>query len=381
MLGKNCGGLCKMTKYEGIDLLRKLCLAFGPTGCEDNVAELIKLQLDGSCTDIRTDRMGNIIAAVRGGGEGYNTDKPVKIMISAHMDEVGFMANEIGEDGYIKFACLGGIDPRVLCGRGVTLGDENNKVKGVIASKAIHLQSPEDRKSATQADKMYIDIGAYDREEALKYVSPGDFGTFDSDFVLFGSGERLVKCKAIDDRLGCTVMIEVMRLLAKEGKPLPFDLYFCFTVREEVGYSGAGTAANMISPDFSIVLEATAVADLADVPESSQAAKLGEGGAISLADRATIYDREFVNFALDTAKRKGIKAQIKKYVSGGNDAGVIHRSGTGVRTLAISAPTRYLHSASCVAAVSDFYAIEELVYAMLTNFGLLKETLKGNNHA
>ncbi len=359
-----------MTRYEGIELLRELCLAFGPSGCEDNVADLIKIQIDGFCDGYRIDRMGNLIAFVRGGKDGYDSLKPRKIMISAHMDEVGFMVNEIGEDGYIKFACLGGIDSRVLCGRNVILGNENNRTKGVIASKAIHLQSPEDRKSATPTDKMYIDIGACDRDEALKYVKPGDYGTFDSDFVLFGSNDRFAKCKAIDDRLGCAVMINVMRRLRERGKTLPFDLYFCFTVREELGYSGAGTAANAIGPDFAIILESTAVADIADVPENAQAARLGDGGAISLADRATIYDREFVDFAMRTAAEKKIKAQIKKYVSGGNDAGTIHRSGTGVRTLALSAPTRYLHSASCVAAVSDYYSIEELVYEMLAGFSL-----------
>lgn len=357
-----------MIKYEGIELLRKLCLAFGPTGCEDNVAELIGLQLTGLYSEVKTDRMGNLIAVIRGNGEGYNKKKPVKIMISAHMDEVGFMINEIGDDGYLKFACLGGIDPRVLCGRNVVLGDENNRIRGVIASKAIHLQSPEDRKNATPIEKMYIDIGANDREEALKYIKPGDFGTFDSDFVLFSSDDKLVKCKAIDDRLGCAVIINVIRRLSKAEISLPFDLYFCFTVREEIGYSGAGTAANSISPDYAIILESTAVADIAGVPMSSQAARLGDGGAISLADRATIYDREFVDFALETAKKNNIKVQIKKYVSGGNDAGHIHKSGTGVHTLAISAPTRYLHSPSCVAAVADYFAIEDLVFAILTEF-------------
>ena len=359
-----------MIKYNDIELLRHLCLAFGPTGCEDGVAELIKLQLDGEYDMLKTDKMGNLIVKVCGGGEGYAPDEPKKIMISAHMDEVGFMITEIGEDGYIKFSNLGGIDPRVMCGRNVQLGDENNRIKGVIASKAIHLQSPDERKTATPVKKMYIDIGAENREEAEKYLKLGDFGTFDSDFVLFGSGDSMMKCKAIDDRLGCAVMIETLRRLKEEDVKLPFDLYFCFTVREEIGLSGAETAANAIMPDFSIVLESTTAADLADVAENSKVAKLGEGGTISLADRATIYDREFVDFAMAVAKNRGIKAQIKKAVAGGNDAGHIHKSGRGVRALAISAPTRYIHSPSCVASVDDYRSIRELVWAILSDWSL-----------
>ena len=247
-----------MNKFSGVDLLRELCLAFGPSGCEGQVARLILEQIAGTYDDCRTDRMGNIIAQVRGGGEGYNPESPRKIMISAHMDEVGFMINDITEEGCLKFVCVGGIDPRVLPGRGVVLGNEDKQIKGVIASKAIHLQNPEERKKVIKADKLYIDIGAGGKEEAQKQVSLGDFAVFDSDFVVFGSGDKFVKCKAIDDRLGCAVLIEVMRRLKDSGE-MPYDIYFCFTVREETGYSGAGTVANALGPDFSIVVEATAV--------------------------------------------------------------------------------------------------------------------------
>lgn len=351
--------------YDRVELLRELCTTFGPTGCEDEAAALIRQKIDGFADVIKTDRMGNVIAFIRGGGEQYDAENPRKIMISAHMDEVGFMVNEVTDEGYLKFACLGGIDPRVLCGRNVIFGNETKKIRGFIASKAIHLQSAEDRKTTTTADKMYIDIGAANKEEALGHVKPGDFGTFDSDFVLFGSRDKYVRCKAIDDRLGCAVIVNTLRRFGGTEDRLPYDVYFCFTVREEIGFSGALTAANTIMPDFSIVLESTAIADLPDVPEASRAAKVGEGGVISLADRSTIYDRELVDFAMATAKKYGIAAQIKKYVSGGNDAGHIHKSGRGVRTLALSAPTRYLHSASCVAALSDYDAIEAHVAAML----------------
>ena len=352
-----------MTKYSGIELLRKLCEINAPTGCEDRVAEFVKEQTEGLC-EYLPDRIGNLICLVKGSGEGYNAEKPVKLMVSAHMDEVGFMIKSIDGEGYIKFQLDGGIDSKVLSGRSVVLFSDEHTVKGVIASKAIHSLSPAERKEALDADKLYIDIGAKSEDEVKELVNVGDYGTFDSDFVLFGENDRMMKAKAIDDRLGCSVMIEIMREL-ESGKTLPYDVYFAFTTREEIGNSGALCAAQAIAPDYSIVLESTAIADIAGVPENSRVAKVGDGGAISLMDRSTIYDRGFVDLALELAKKNEIKAQIKKYVSGGNDAGHIHKSLGGVKTLAISAPTRYLHSACCVAAVEDYFSIKALVSAIL----------------
>lgn len=350
-----------MKRLEGIELLEYLCQIPGPTGSEGRVAEAIREQLsDIEGIDVSADRGGNLIVSYSCGKEDA-----ARVMVSAHMDEVGMMINDITDDGYIKFACLGGIDPRVLCGRHVTLMGDAGDIPGVIASKAIHHQTADERHTATTVDKMYINIGAPNKEEAQKHVAIGDSGTFRADFYRLGSEGKTLCGKAIDDRLGCAVMIGTLRRLVSEGVTLPYDVYFCFTTREEIGLSGAQTVAQSIEPRVAIVLESTAVADIAGVGETSRVGKLGDGGAISLADRSTIYDKGLIEYALDTAKQKGIKAQIKKYVSGGNDAGHIHKSGRGVRALAISAPTRYLHSASCVAHADDFEAIEQLVYALL----------------
>ena len=354
-----------MKRYEGIELIKQLCLLFGPSGCEDNVSDFIKEQIEGVCDSTITDKLGNLIAKIESTCQGRK-----KLMISAHMDEVGFMINEITDDGYLKFDTIGGIDPRVLCGKQVTLGDEATKINGVIASKAIHHKKREERLNVTPITSMYIDIGATSKEEALRHLDIGAFGTFDSDFTEFGSNKRKMKCKALDDRLGCALMIELIRRIFPVKDSLPIDLYFCFTVREEIGLSGAQVAAQTIAPDFAIVLETTAVADIADVPASSKVAIQGEGGAISLMDRSTIYDREFVDFALDVAESKGIKAQIKKYISGGNDAGHIHKSGVGVRALALSAPTRYLHSPSCVVDKNDYFSMLDLTEAIICNWTL-----------
>ncbi len=341
------------------ELMRALCDTFGPSGCEDAVADLIEEQIKDTGAELHRDRLGNLIARMHFGDRK-------KIMLSAHMDEVGFMVSEITEEGYLKFSNVGGISPTVLSGRHVVLETDNGYLNGVIASKAIHQKSREERETPTKVSALFIDIGAKDADEAKKYADVGSFATFMPNYKRFGKDDTLIAAKALDDRLGCALLIEVMRRLKEEAPAgLDLDLYFCFTVREEIGLSGAEVAANVIAPDYAIVLETTAVADLCDVPECSQVAKLGEGGAISLMDRSTIYDPEFVNIALDIAKEKDIKAQVKKYVSGGNDSGHIHKSGVGVKTLALSAPTRYLHSPVCVADWRDYEAMRELVYQMI----------------
>ena len=348
---------------EGLELLKHLSLVFGPTGSEEEVADEIIKQLENTDAQIIRDRMSNVFAVLHGKNHPEKT-----VMLSAHMDEVGFIIKDIDGEGYIRFGCLGGIDSRVLCGRKVTFRGKDGDVSGVIASKAIHHQSPEERKNATKANDMYVDIGATSREDAESVLSRGDSGTFDSEFVIFGENDGYAKCKALDDRLGCVVMIETLRRIKEEGIELPFDLVCAFTVREEIGISGATAAAHRFRPDYAIVLETTAIADLPDVPKNSRVSEVGNGGVVSLMDRSTIYNRDFVDGAMKIAEENGIPAQIKRYVSGGNDAGHIHKTADGTRCLAISAPTRYLHSASCVISIKDFESIKSHVYAILTSY-------------
>ena len=346
---------------DKIQLLKELCLAFGPSGCEGNVAEMILKKAEPFGFAHTLDRMGNLVFHI----PVKNGEKAERWMLSAHMDEVGFMIRDITEGGFLKFSCVGGIDERVLCGRNVTVGDEAERIAGVIASKAIHHQSAEERAKTTPVKEMYIDIGATSREDAQAQVEIGDFGTFDSEFVIFGEDKSFVKSKALDDRMGCAVLLLLMENIAS-GKIVPTkELYICFTVREEVGLSGAQTVAQRLEPDRAIVLETTAVADIADVKPNSRVADLGKGGALSLADRSTIYSREFIDLALETAKKNGVPVQVKRYISGGNDAGHIHKSGKGVKCLALSAPTRYLHSAACVASLADYESVQRLVEALV----------------
>lgn len=353
-----------MIGYEReIEQLRLLSNLFGPTGCEDAVADWIESKLPFVCDDFCRDRMGNVIALIRAGNADSSHRR--RVMISAHMDEVGMMITEICEDGLLRFDTVGGIHASVLEGRRVTVGDETHRVNGVIMSKAIHHKKKEERNKLTPISKMYIDIGASDREEAKRFVSVGSFGTFESEFYLFGKDNGYMKAKALDDRMGCSVMLDVMASLYADRPAADLDLYFCFTVREEIGLSGAGTAAHKIAPDLAIVLESTAVGDLPDTEYGRRVASLGAGGVLSVMDRSTVYDRDFLNFALQTAKKQQIPAQIKRYVSGGNDAGTIHKRGEGVRTLALSVPTRYLHSPSCVVAIEDYRSVRNLTEAMI----------------
>ena len=348
---------------KDIERVRTLALLFGPTGYERAVTDYIEDEIKDICDSYCLDRMGNLICLIRTGEP--DADDRQKIMLSAHTDEVGFMITEICDDGLLRFDTLGGINVSVLEGRCVTVGDERGLVQGLVASKAIHHVDRADRDKPNKISKLYIDIGAKNKEEAEKYVSVGSVGTFRSEFYLFGENSEYMKCKALDDRVGCAALIEVMERIYRDRPTEALDLYFCFTVREEIGLSGAKVAAQRIKPHIAIVLECTAIADLPDTDPARRVADVGRGGALSLADRSTIYDRELVTKAIEIAKDKDIPVQVKRYVSGGNDAGSIHKTGVGVRPLALSVPTRYLHSPSCVCSVSDFRAVYRLTEALI----------------
>ena len=345
---------------RGVELIEKLALCFGPTSCEGEVEAAIRAELEASGAVLATDRMGNLTAHLPG------PEGAPRIMLSAHMDEVGFMITQIEEQGYLRVAALGGYDPAILAGRAVLLGDENKRVRGVIAAKGIHQQTAKERRQLPDLADLYVDIGTSSRAETEKLLSRGDFATFDTPFSRFGKENAYIRCKALDDRLGCAVLIEVLRAVI--GKALPLDLWFCFTVREEIGKSGATVTANRIAPDVAIVLETTAIADVADVDPSRRVATVGEGGVLSLLDRSTIYDRRLIDYALATGQKHQIPVQVKRYVSGGNDAAHIQRSGVGVRCMALSAPTRYLHAPVSVASIKDFESMIGLLKAMLTDW-------------
>lgn len=351
--------------------LKQQCALFGPSGFENEVREYLKAQLQKAGYTPDTDALGNLFVEVG------NPDSPYTLLLEAHMDEVGMMITEIEESGLLRFGCVGGIDPRVLCGKRVTVrGKDKHSLFGVIASKPIHLQSKEERQRVTKADAMYIDLGFTSREEAEEWLDPGDFATFESAFEVYGDPAVKIKAKAIDDRLGCAILLRALLSLKEKNITLPYRVVVSFGVREEVGFSGAKPMTFRVRPTHAIVLESTAIADLADVPKASRVADQGNGGALSLADNGTIYDRSMIAFAEHTASEKGIPVQVKRYVSGGNNAKHIQQSVGGAKVLALSAPTRYLHSAACVADLRDCEAMEQLIWEMLMQFPTYLESEK-----
>lgn len=321
------------------DCFKELCELPGVSGNEKPVLDYIIDKIKNIYgVDYKIDSLGNLIVNKKG---ALRAKTP--LMISAHMDEVGLMINYITDSGMLKFTPVGGIDPRVVLGRRVRLSKSG--VVGVIGTKATHLQNAEERKSAPGFDSLAVDIGAASKEDALKYVKPGDTAVFDSGYVEFGDG--LVKSKAIDDRVGCAIMLELLK------KPLKYDATFTFVVQEEVGARGARAAAFSVNPRAAIVIEATTAADVPNVPDEKKVCFLGRGPVVSFMDKSTVYDRGLYELAMETAKEKKIPCQPKLAVAGGNDAGSIHLSRGGVKSLAVSLPCRYLHSPSCVIKLED----------------------------
>lgn len=330
------------------ELLKRLCTASGISGDEGSVREIILSEISGYCDEIKVDNLGNIIAFKKG-----EKTPSKKLMLSAHMDEVGFIVTSITSDGLLKFEPVGGIDRRVIQGKSVKIG--KNLIDGVVGIKPVHLTEGEEAKGVPKTDNMYIDIGAVSKENAAEYVKQGDSVIFEPFYENDGCH---IKSKAIDDRAGCFILIELIK-----GQ-LPYDMYFTFAVQEEVGLRGAKTAAFTVEPDFALVLEATTAADILDVPLSKQVCNVGQGTVVSFMDRSTIYDKEMYSLAFDCAKEIGSKIQTKRVVAGGNDSGVIHSTKGGVRTLALSLACRYLHSPVSMVAISDIDNTLRLVKAM-----------------
>lgn len=333
-----------------LETTKTLCYLSGASGCEDEVRDYILERVMPFADTITTDSLGNLIVSKKG-----DKSDGKKVLICAHMDEVGLIISGIDEDGYLRFDFLGGVDRRVVIGKRVYIG--KNRVCGIIGIKAYHLVDKEEEKTVPKREDMYIDIGCSSDKEAKELVSLGDAAVFDDSVYEFGDG--FLKAKALDDRIGCAAMVKLLE------SDLPCDCSFAFTVQEEVGTRGAKIAANRIMPDIAIVLEATTAADLPDVPEGKKICKAGGGLVIPFMDRGTIYSRNLYKTVTELADEKGIVWQTKHMVAGGTDAAAIQRSGVGVDTIAISAPVRNIHSPASIVKISDFEKMPELVLMLL----------------
>lgn len=331
------------------ETLRDLCLLNGISGDEDSIREYIISRISDKC-ECKVDNLGNIIAFKKGRKTPKN-----KVLLSAHMDEVGLIVKYINDDGSLKVESVGGVDPGVVFGRQVTVG--KNNTDGVIGGVAVHNLSGDERDKAVSFDKLTVDIGAQNRDEAEKAVSLGDSVYFKSDYTEFGDG--FIKSKAIDDRFGCAILLELIE------SELEYDTYFTFVVQEEIGLRGAAAAAYTVNPDYAIVIEATTAADIPLSEGEKSVCKCKSGPVVSFMDKSTVYNKELYNLAFETAKENKIPCQTKTMIAGGNDAGAIHISRGGVKTLAVSVPCRYIHSPSCVANKKDMINSLELVKSIL----------------
>lgn len=296
------------------------------------------------------DSKGNIICHKEGKGK--------RVMVCAHMDEVGFIVTGVTEAGDLKFASVGGIDPRVMISKAVRF---KNGIAGVIGYKAIHLQSKAERAAEPGEDELYIDIGAKNRDDALGKVKIGDTACFVGDYVKMG--ENRFAAKAIDDRAGCECLL---RLTEKE---FDVDFYAVFSDCEEIGGLGALAAAESIRPDIALVLEGTTCSDIPGTCETDTVTHLGGGAVIPVRDRSMTADRTLTALLKKTAEEENIPWQYKRTTAGGTDGGVIHLSSGGIRTAVLAIPVRYIHSAYSVADTRDLEAMCRLAEKFLERAG------------
>ncbi|MDR3344831.1 MAG: M42 family peptidase [Oscillospiraceae bacterium] len=325
-----------------IEHLRELCALRGVSGREDAVRDYINKQLCGAG---QTDALGNLLVR----------RKP-KIAFFAHMDEVGFLVRYVTLEGFLMVAPVGGVEVSAAMGARVRVGEQ--AIPGVFGAKPVHLLSADEKSKLPAMDSLYIDVGAASREETEKCIRLGDSVTFERRYTHTDGG--CILSPALDDRAGCAVLLDI--LLNTE---LPISA--AFTVQEEVGTRGAQTAAYAMKLEIAIVLEATTAADLPNTADGKCVCEVGKGAVLSFMDNGTVYDRELFNLALRIAEERGIPAQVKSMVAGGNDAAAIHKSRAGVRTLAISVPCRYLHSPCAVIAERDLIAVRDLCAAVAEN--------------
>lgn len=331
-------------------MLKALSEAFGPSGCEGEVREVILGAIADKVDEYRVDALGNLIGLRKG-----TANPGFKVMVAAHMDEVGFMITHADESGLLHFTKVGGIDDRVLPAKVVRIGEK--RLPGVLIIKPIHLLKQEERKKVMTYDQLAIDVGVSSKAEAEKLVQKGDYAVFDVGFGDLGS---LVKGKAFDDRAGCAVLVSLI-----EGGPYPFDLYAVFTTMEEVGLRGARVAGYSVMPDAAFVLEGTICDDSPKERDVSPTTEVGKGPAISFMDRSVIADRRLVRLVIETAEAEGIPYQFKQPGKGGTDAGAIHLAQTGVPTVPVSVPSRYIHSPVSMLSKSDFEHTVRLMSSVL----------------
>lgn len=333
--------------------LKALSEAAGVSSREDEVRSLLRDGVKDDVDELKTDALGNLICLKKPEGGVLGP----RVMITAHMDEIGLMVTRIDKGGTLRFRPVGAIDERVIVSKSVLVG--KNKVPGVIGGKPIHLQEADERKRPFRWESLYIDIGVADDRAAERLVKIGDLATFLTEAARFGEG--LLKGKAFDDRVGCAVVRELLR-----GR-YRFPLFAVFAVQEEVGLRGAATAAYGLDPDLALVFEGTSASDVPGSPPHLQSTTVGKGPAVTVMDASHITREPLLRRVLDVAGRNGIPVQLRRMNTGGTDAGKIALAREGVLAVTLSVPTRYIHSPVSIIHLADLAATVALAKAVLTS--------------
>lgn len=324
------------------ETLEKLSNACGVAGREEEVRKLVNDMLKPYVDEVKEDRLGNVIGVKKGGKNAP------KVMLAAHMDEIGLFVKTISKKGFLQFAKIGGIDDRILLAQKVIVYTEKGPLHGIIGSRPPHIQKEEERKKVMTYDELFIDIGAESQEEAKNMgVKIGDPVSFDIKFARIG--KDIVIGKAFDDRVGCAVMIETMKQLKKTE----CTVYAVGTVQEEVGLRGATTAAFGIYPDVGIALDVTIAGDVPGVKEVEAPIKLRKGPAIEVADMGLITHPKVLRLLIDAAEENKIPYQLETGLPGTTDAARISLTREGVPSGVISVPTRYIHNPASLLNLKD----------------------------
>lgn len=311
-----------------VKLLKQICEVAGAPGHEQRVRELVLKEIKGHVDEISMDNMGNVTAIKRG-------KKKKKVMIAAHMDEIGFMVTHIDNAGFVRFHCLGGFDPKTLTAQRVIVHGKKDLI-GVMGSKPIHIMTPEERNKVVPISEYFIDLGM-SKKEVEKYVKVGDTITRERELIEMGN---CVNCKSLDNRISVFILIETLKQL----KNMPYDVYGVFTVQEEIGIRGASVAALQIQPDFGFGLDITIANDIPGARDHEKITELGKGTAIKIMDTSVVCDYRMVNYMRETAEKNKIKYQMELLTGGGTDtAGIQRMTPGGSISGCISIPTRHVH--------------------------------------
>ncbi|MDX1348604.1 MAG: M42 family metallopeptidase [Putridiphycobacter sp.] len=335
-----------------IPLLAEICKTPGAPGFEQKVRELVIREVTPLVDEVSVDNMGNVYAFKKG-----RSDK--KVMIGAHMDEIGFMVTHIDDDGFIRFHTLGGFDPKTLTAQRVIIHGKKDII-GVMASKPIHVMTSEEKNKVAKISDYFIDTGL-PKKDVEAIVTIGDPITREREFIEMG---KCVNSKSLDNRLAVFILIETLRAL--RTVEVPYDVYGVFTVQEEVGIRGANVSSLKINPDFGFGLDTTIAFDLPGAAAHEKITKLGEGTAIKIMDASTICDYRMVSYMKQTANKHGIKWQPEILTAGGTDtAGIQRMTQGGSIAGAVSIPTRHLHQVIEMAHVDDIKGSIDLLEACI----------------